>query len=128
MSDHFSDRFWSTRFWSTRYFQGGEQNPGSMQASLSGSSSVSAALSYQSDQPPVIVRLPAIPPVRRRRVRKAVPAFMSAQLAGSGSVAPRIAAQGQLRVEIEGVCSLRITATAVKDFSKVDAMFWFMAA
>jgi hypothetical protein len=44
MADHFADRYWGTRYWTARYFQGGEQAPGAMQASLAGSGSVSALL------------------------------------------------------------------------------------
>lgn len=44
MADNFADRYWPVRFWSARYFQGGEQNPGAMQASLSGGGFVIASL------------------------------------------------------------------------------------
>jgi hypothetical protein len=45
MADHFAERYWSTRYWTARYFQGGEQNPGAMSASLSGAGSIAAVLS-----------------------------------------------------------------------------------
>jgi hypothetical protein len=45
VADHFADRYWSTRYWTARYFQGGEQNPGAMSASLSGAGSIAAILS-----------------------------------------------------------------------------------
>lgn len=53
MADHFADRYWSTKFWAGRYFQVGEQNPGAMQASLSGAGTVSAALAsgQRTEQP-----------------------------------------------------------------------------
>lgn len=42
MADHFADRYWATKFWTAKYFQGGEQNPGAMYASLSGSGVIAA--------------------------------------------------------------------------------------
>jgi hypothetical protein len=45
VADHFAERYWSTWYWTARYFQGGEQNPGAMSASLSGAGSIAAGLS-----------------------------------------------------------------------------------
>jgi hypothetical protein len=44
MADHFADRYWSPIYWLGRYFQGGEVNPGSMSASLSGGGAVTGAI------------------------------------------------------------------------------------
>ncbi len=50
MADHFADRYWSTKFWTVNYFQGGEQNPGAMSASLSGAGAIDATISVASQQ------------------------------------------------------------------------------
>ncbi len=42
--DHFPNKYFPERFFPGGYFQGGEQNPGAMSASLSGSGSLTAAL------------------------------------------------------------------------------------
>lgn len=127
MADHFADKFWSTKFWSARFFQGGEQNPGSMRASLSGSSSLTAVISRTSGE---IVRPPnEYNPFRVFPYeREGKPAFIKARLAGAGNVRPRIGAIGELRAEIETICSVSAKGEARKDFSRVDAVFWFMAA
>lgn len=66
MADHFADRFWSTQFWAKRYFQGGEADPNALSASLSGSGSLTAAISYAAAEGGAIVNFE-----RRKRRRKA---------------------------------------------------------
>lgn len=54
MSDYFANRYWAQRYWTVRYFEGGEQAVGALSAGLSGSASVSAALSYTAGNPVVV--------------------------------------------------------------------------
>lgn len=68
MTDHFSDRFWSTRFWATRYFQGGEVDPNAMQASLSGNSSLTASLTAPETLEQILGSAARWKPKKRKKV------------------------------------------------------------
>lgn len=46
MADYFGNRYFAPRFWETRYFQGGAVDPNAMRASLLGSSSLTAVISF----------------------------------------------------------------------------------
>lgn len=52
--DQFPDRYFPRRYFPERYFQGGDQNPGSMSASLSGSSSLIGVIGYVDNSQPVV--------------------------------------------------------------------------
>lgn len=46
MADYFGNRYFAPRFWETRYFQGGAADPNAMRASLLGSSSLTAVITF----------------------------------------------------------------------------------
>jgi hypothetical protein len=127
MADFFANKYWSQGYWSVKYFQGGQQATGAMSADIVSTTLLDATLTYTS----FAVERPIsnYAPYRIiREKRKVYSRSIRARIISPSAVVARLTARGQLRSEIECVCSIKSTLTAKRNYATADAAFWIMAA
>lgn len=154
MADHFADQYWSGLFWTAKYFQGGEQNPGAISASLSGSGAIvaeldgiqntgdlAASLSGGGSASAVLTSIGTeIPSAitgggkRRKRARKSWPgkmvllANLRASVSGNGAITATADAKAIMAAKLNGQGNVDANLSAQNLFLSTDIEFWLMAA
>lgn len=130
MVDYFGNRHWAARYWASRYYQGGVLPEGSVEASLSGTATVTATLSR--------VRLP-VTEVKvfggRRKWRPklppplppTIPAMATAHIACTSTLSATGNLAAVARAGISGTSSLMATGELI-DIYALEAEFWLIAA
>lgn len=126
MADYFANRYWAQRYWPVRYFQGGQETPGAISASLTGSANVTAAITENSD---LFANGGGFAFVRRIELKPdPEPAFIKASIFAAGSMDATATATANLSSAQSGKAELQAAVTYKYDWATADNDVWLLAA